>query len=142
MSTANSPLVTGLWDQLRNNPVNWVLVGLLAYLARAYFRRGATPLPKPLPHKPRVFETLTPVYDVTPGRNFYGPEGPYGNFAGHDASRGLAKGSFDLEMITPLDQPIDSLENLTTDEWEALNDWEGLSLENMTPAELEKRNSE
>ena len=35
------------------------------------------------------------VYDVTAGAHFYGPEGPYGNFSGRDASRGLSKGSFD-----------------------------------------------
>jgi len=35
------------------------------------------------------------VYDVTLGAHFYGPGGPYGNFAGRDASRGLSKGSFD-----------------------------------------------
>ncbi|KIM31461.1 hypothetical protein M408DRAFT_327663, partial [Serendipita vermifera MAFF 305830] len=52
------------------------------------------------------------VFDVTNGRNFYGPEGMYGNFAGRDASRGMAKQSFDLEMLTPLDQPIDKLEDL------------------------------
>ena len=55
------------------------------------------------------------VFDVTAGRSFYGPgmsltghycqnpltsllstDGPYGNFAGRDASRGMAKQSFDL----------------------------------------------
>ena len=51
------------------------------------------------------------VFDVTAGRSFYGPgkccsglrgrsltmglDGPYGNFAGRDASRGMAKQSFD-----------------------------------------------
>lgn len=61
------------------------------------------------------------VYDVTAGRSFYGPgtlimsyfpsfsyilrlrgliEGPYGNFAGRDASRGMAKQSFDLSKLT------------------------------------------
>lgn len=58
------------------------------------------------------------VFDVTTGRNFYGPstfltssvittwhhdhpyqDGMYGNFAGRDASRGMAKQSFDLGML-------------------------------------------
>lgn len=56
------------------------------------------------------------VFDVTKGKNFYGPGGPYGNFAGRDASRGMAKQSFDLEMLTPLDKPIDRLEDLTPSE--------------------------
>ena len=58
----------------------------------------------------------------------------YGNFAGRDASRGMAKQSFDLgitcisnlglcqhsleseEMLTPVDQPLDKLEDLRPDE--------------------------
>ncbi|KXN91295.1 Damage response protein 1 [Leucoagaricus sp. SymC.cos] len=56
------------------------------------------------------------VFDVTGGRNFYGPNGMYGNFAGRDASRGMAKQSFDLEMLTPVDQPLDKLEDLRPDE--------------------------
>lgn len=56
------------------------------------------------------------VFDVTKGKNFYGPGGPYGNFAGRDASRGMAKQSFDLEMLTPLDKPIDKLQDLTPSE--------------------------
>ncbi|GFZ45565.1 hypothetical protein JCM24511_03293 [Saitozyma sp. JCM 24511] len=35
------------------------------------------------------------VFDVSNGRSFYGPDGMYGNFAGRDASRGMAKQSFD-----------------------------------------------
>jgi hypothetical protein len=59
--------------------------------------------------------------------------GMYGNFAGRDASRGMAKQSFDEgahacnmnscldspttpEMLTPLDQPLDKLEDLKPDE--------------------------
>ena len=56
------------------------------------------------------------VFDVSSGRNFYGPGGPYGNFAGRDASRGMAKQSFDEEMLTPLDQPIDNLADITPSE--------------------------
>lgn len=56
------------------------------------------------------------VFDVTKGKNFYGPGGPYGNFAGRDASRGMAKQSFELDVLTPLDQPIDNLTDLTASE--------------------------
>lgn len=65
------------------------------------------------------------VFDVTSGRNFYGPGGPYENFAGRDASRGLACGSFDEDMLTKdLEGPLDKLEGLGQDEMEALKGWE------------------
>ena len=51
--------------------------------------------------------------------------GPYGNFAGRDASRGLAKGSFDLSMLTDPHGKIDSLEDLGRDEWDELRQWAG-----------------
>lgn len=65
------------------------------------------------------------VFDVTPGRNFYGPGGPYENFAGRDASRGLACGSFDEDMLTKdLDGPLDDLSGLGQEEMQAMRDWE------------------
>jgi membrane-associated progesterone receptor component len=70
------------------------------------------------------------VFDVSKGRNFYGPGGPYENFAGRDASRGLAKGSFDEEMLTKdLDGSLDTLSDLNADELEALQGWEERFLE-------------
>lgn len=63
------------------------------------------------------------VFDVTAGRNFYGPDGMYGNFAGRDASRGMAKQSFDIEMLTPIDQPLDKLEDLTPEEIDNKRGW-------------------
>lgn len=65
------------------------------------------------------------VFDVTPGRNFYGPGGPYENFAGRDATRGLACGSFDEEMLTKdLQAPLDDLKGLGDEEMETLRGWE------------------
>lgn len=70
------------------------------------------------------------VFDVSPGRNFYGPGGPYSNFAGRDASRGLACGSFDEDMLTKdLDGPLDKLEGLDAEQMEALQGWEERFLE-------------
>lgn len=67
------------------------------------------------------------VFDVSMGRGFYGPEGAYHVFAGRDASRLLATQSFD-DGITEeeLEAPIDTLEDLTEDDWEGLNSYVGL----------------
>lgn len=49
--------------------------------------------------------------------------GMYGNFAGRDASRGLAKNSFDAEMLTDINEPIDELKDLDKDERGSLMEW-------------------
>lgn len=51
--------------------------------------------------------------------------GPYANFGGRDASRGLAKQSFEEDMLTPVGSPIDPLDDLTKSEWDNLKGWEG-----------------
>lgn len=66
------------------------------------------------------------VYDVSKGRQFYGPSGPYSNFAGHDASRGLALNSFETEHVRGWNEPIDDLKDLTDIERESLDKWEGM----------------
>jgi hypothetical protein len=48
---------------------------------------------------------------------------PYANFAGHDASRGLAKNSFDVDMMVDPHGPIDKLEDLEASDWESLREW-------------------
>ncbi|KAI9821367.1 MAG: hypothetical protein M1832_003373 [Thelocarpon impressellum] len=126
-------------------PVNFILLTLFVLLV--YMRlRPAPPPTLPKPAQPIVFRTYTPrtlapfdgtgkspiyiavrgnVYDVSPGRQFYGPGGPYANFAGRDASRGLACQSFDEDMLTKdLDGPLDGLVDLGSEELEALAGWE------------------
>ncbi|OTA38088.1 hypothetical protein BTJ68_02007 [Hortaea werneckii EXF-2000] len=128
-------------------PINLILFSLfliILYLRLRPSKPAAATLPVAPP--PTVFKTFTPptllpyngtanqpvylavrgrVFDVTPGRNFYGPGGPYQNFAGRDASRGLACGSFDADMLTEdLGGPLDKLEDLGGEEMEALRGWE------------------
>jgi len=126
-------------------PINIILITLFILVLYYQLR------PKPkviLPRAPpvTVFETFTPptllpnngkngapvylavrgkVFDVTPGRQFYGPGGPYANFAGRDASRGLAHGSFDEDMLTEdLNGPLDPLDDLDAEQLDALQGWE------------------
>lgn len=126
-------------------PVNLLLISLAIFIVYLRLRpKAEMTLPKPPP--PIVFRTFTPptllpnngengspvflavrgkVFDVTPGRNFYGPGGPYENFAGRDASRGLACGSFDVSMLTEdLQGPLDTLADLDKEQMEALQGWE------------------
>lgn len=50
--------------------------------------------------------------------------GPYAIFAGRDATRGMAKQSFESDMLTDIDKPLDTLQDLTPSEWTNLLEWE------------------
>eukprot|EP01117_Protostelium_nocturnum_P002227 TRINITY_DN1286_c0_g1_i1.p1 TRINITY_DN1286_c0_g1~~TRINITY_DN1286_c0_g1_i1.p1 ORF type:complete len:148 (-),score=46.17 TRINITY_DN1286_c0_g1_i1:205-648(-) len=71
------------------------------------------------PSKPILLAVKGNIYDVTPKSGFYGPGGPYCNFAGRDASRALAKSDTSVEMAS---NP--RIDDLSQDELSTLNDWE------------------
>ncbi|KKY28814.1 putative dna damage response protein [Phaeomoniella chlamydospora] len=154
-------------------PINVLLLTVLAYLIYTSIFRpssaNAPPLLKPNP--PIVYQTYTPrtllpfnglnnspvflavrgkVFDCSPGRNFYGPGGPYSNFAGRDATRGLACQSFDEEMLTvDLDGPLYEYAKLGEEERENLKGWEERFLDKylvvgelVSKDEFERRESE
>lgn len=144
-SITNSPPSASLFT-----PLNLILLSAVLYTTYSMLRSSPPPsLPRDAPST--VFKTYTPhtllpfngeenrpvflavrgrIFDVSPGRNFYGPGGPYSNFAGRDASRGLACGSFDEDMLTKdLDGPLDKLEGLDAEQMEALQGWEERFLE-------------
>ena len=126
-------------------PINLILITVFILIAYYQLKpKPKTALPKDQPAT--VFRIFTPpelepfngtnnmpvylavrgkIFDVTSGRNFYGPGGPYANFAGRDASRGLAHGSFDEDMLTEdLNGPLDPLDDLDVEQKEALQGWE------------------
>ncbi|KAH7690833.1 membrane-associated progesterone receptor component protein [Dioscorea alata] len=70
------------------------------------------------PKKPLLMAIKGQIYDVTQSRMFYGPGGPYALFAGKDASRALAKMSFEEQDLTG------DISALGPFELEALQDWE------------------
>ncbi|KAL9258640.1 Membrane steroid-binding protein 1-like protein [Drosera capensis] len=70
------------------------------------------------PKKPLLMAIKGQVYDVSQSRMFYGPGGPYALFAGKDASRALAKMSFEDKDLTG------DITGLGPFELEALQDWE------------------
>ncbi|OJJ85676.1 cytochrome b5-like heme/steroid binding domain-containing protein [Aspergillus glaucus CBS 516.65] len=131
-------------------PVNFILLSVFVVFLYVQLRPKA-PVTLPQGPPPVVFRTFIPstliefngegenpcylavrgrVFDVTPGKSFYGPGGPYENFAGRDASRGLAFQSFDRDMLTEdLKAPLDELKDLNEDQLENLQNWEERFLE-------------
>eukprot|EP00976_Prorocentrum_cordatum_P058458 1172818-Prorocentrum_minimum.AAC.6 len=69
--------------------------------------------------KPLLLGAKGRVFDVTPGKDFYGPGGPYAAFAGHDATVALAKMKVDSSLMN-IPRPTAAL---SLSEKDILNDW-------------------
>lgn len=131
-------------NEIIYSPLNLVLVTIITILVYKIFRSRQQPeaAPPPEPELPRLRKDFTvaelkafdgtqpdgrvlvavngTVYDVTKGKRFYGPGGPYAAFGGRDASRGLATFS-----VTSNDKDeYDDLSDLTAMEMESVREWE------------------
>ncbi|XP_022914556.1 membrane-associated progesterone receptor component 1 [Onthophagus taurus] len=124
------------------SPVNLILVSLIALLAYKIFKGNRPTPPPPQQQLPKLRRDFTVeelkkydgnqpdgrvlvavngnVFDVTRGKRFYGPGGPYAPFAGRDASRGLATFSVSAKD----GDSYDDLSDLNTVEMDSIREWE------------------
>ncbi|KAI8099049.1 uncharacterized protein BX664DRAFT_377174 [Halteromyces radiatus] len=97
-------------NKTMNTTVTTLFSQLKAYVVKSYATSTKPATVEAKHPEVLVFRNYTPL-DLLP-------------FDGHDASRGLAKHSFDSDMVCDPNGPIDKLEDLTAEEWEALREWE------------------
>uniref|UniRef100_A0A7S2ZZ35 Cytochrome b5 heme-binding domain-containing protein n=1 Tax=Rhodosorus marinus TaxID=101924 RepID=A0A7S2ZZ35_9RHOD len=64
-----------------------------------------------------IMDGKTSIFDMTSAKDFYGPGGPYGLFAGKNASHGLAKSSLDEKEV------VGDVKALSDAEKDTLHGW-------------------
>ncbi|XP_015509767.1 membrane-associated progesterone receptor component 1 [Neodiprion pinetum] len=141
--SGSGSLFTNVISEIFTSPINLVLVGIIALLVYKIIKHK-TKVEAPIhvePELPKLKRDFTveqlkqydgngpdkrilmavngSVYDVTRGRRFYGPGGPYAAFAGRDASRGLATFS-----VVPGTDEYDDLSDFNSVEMDSVREWE------------------
>lgn len=143
VADVDQSLVQWFYAELTGSYINIFLFCAILYLLYKIVRPSSEPdlPPPPPPLPPLKKQDMTPfqlkpydgtgeegrvcvavngkVYDVTKGKRFYGPGGPYSAFAGRDASRGLA--TFSVE---PVSEDYDDLSDLKPHEMDQVKEWE------------------
>ncbi|XP_054716023.1 membrane-associated progesterone receptor component 1-like [Uloborus diversus] len=126
-----------------SEPLNLVLLSICLFLLYLIFKKQekvqVTPPTPQLPAMKRRDMTYTElkkydgtgedgrvcvavngkVFDVTKGKRFYGPGGPYASFAGRDATRCLAM--FSVEVTS---DDYDDLSDLNSMQMDSVREWE------------------
>lgn len=139
----NTSFIRGIIDEIIGSPLNLLLVGIITFLIYKIFKKNQPSAPTPSePELPKIRKDFTvqelkaydgnqpdgrvlvavngTVYDVTKGKRFYGPGGPYAAFGGRDASRGLAT----FSVTANENNEYDDLSDLTAAEMESVKEWE------------------
>ncbi|XP_076316123.1 membrane-associated progesterone receptor component 1-like [Tachypleus tridentatus] len=143
-NTEPASYVSQLINEILFSPLNLILLTICGFLIYKLFlaKDKTSPAPSksqelpPLKKKDMTLEELSnyngsgpdgricvavngKIFDVTRGKRFYGPGGPYYAFAGRDASRGLA--TFSVEAAS---DKYDDLSDLNTMQMESVREWE------------------
>lgn len=143
-SSSSESFLSNLVQEIIGSPLNLALVGLIVILLYKILksRSEETTFTPPEPELPKLkkqdftvqdlkkYDGNQPdgrvlvavngnVYDVTKGKKFYGPGGPYSAFGGKDASRGLA-----TFQISVKETEYDDLSDLNTMEMDSVREWE------------------
>nr|UJQ69844.1 membrane associated progesterone receptor [Diamesa zernyi] len=132
-------------QEIVRSPLNIALIGVISLLIYKIFKSRQTPEASTVPVEPelpklrrdftvqelKAYDGLqadkrvlvavnNTVYDVTRGKRFYGPGGPYAAFGGRDASRGLAT----FSVTANPDLEYDDLSDLNSMEMDSVREWE------------------
>nr|CAD7441157.1 unnamed protein product [Timema bartmani] len=142
-SSESGGILANLFLDIIKSPVNILLVGVITILVYKILksRQRVPEHVEPEPELPKLRKDFTveelkkydgtgsdgrvlvavngKVFDVTKGKRFYGPGGPYSAFGGRDASRGLAT----FSVVCPKED-YDDLSDLNTMEMDSVREWE------------------